>query len=147
MVRQLATTNCPPIILNFLLNAFLLLPPARAGVENTGFRSQGSNQQSAGGGDGGDDRNYSTQHSDLSDIHEHLALTVLRLQQTVKSISNRIENLEAKVNERPTVEHSKKEIKKQAWWSNRTTQTTVLLILWPFAAHLIISAIKKKVNK
>lgn len=51
------------------------------------------------------------------------------------------------MNELPAVDHSKKEIKKQAWWASRTTQTTVLLILWPFAAHLIISAIKKKVNK
>lgn len=107
------------------------------------FVSDGSFYQSSGGSGG--DRNFNRQRSELSDIHEHLALTVLRLQQTVKSISNKIEELEAKVNERPS--ENKRVVKKQSWWSNPSTQTTVLLILWPFAAHLIISAIKKKVNK
>ncbi|KAI1283012.1 Acyl-CoA-binding domain-containing protein 5 [Halotydeus destructor] len=109
---------------------------ANRGPSDSSSHVQGSMTTGGAGGSGGQ---YGTGDRRTGDVNEQLTLAVFRLQQSMDQVVNRVDSLENRLRTtgRPA---------KSTWWPLKelSPTTTAFLVLWPFVAHLLISAIRER---
>jgi acyl-CoA-binding protein len=101
----------------------------------------GSSQGSAGGSGGG---GHFSGREPIPEVNEQIAVAVLRLQQHMEHVVNRIDSLESRLGNVNTSKPSPL----PSWWPlpGISPTTTAFLILWPFVAQIIMNKIRERRN-
>ncbi|CAG2109598.1 unnamed protein product [Medioppia subpectinata] len=96
-------------------------------------------------GDGGSGGHGSNPHDYSIGINEQLALAVIRLQQSMDQVVNRLDALESMLSRETRTKPSPKRQKSSIWpFEELRPQTALVLIVWPFVVQLIVQYIQHK---
>lgn len=82
--------------------------------------------------------------SSLPDVKEQLAIAVLRLQQSMEQVCNRLDTIERNIGSSPSTGSSRSSL--SSWWPLKglSPSATMFLILWPFVAQYIMTQIQAR---
>lgn len=88
----------------------------------------------------------------IPEVNEQIAIAILRLQQSMEQVCNRLDSLETQIrmnvssNDRSSLVQSRSKSSKSTWWplQDMSTSSAIFLLLWPIVAHYLMDRIKNR---
>jgi len=81
----------------------------------------------------------------ISEVNEQIAVAVLRLQQSMEAVVNRIDSIETRLGP-SSPNRSISKANNPKWWPfpDLSPTTAAFIVLWPFAAQLLITYVRNR---